>query len=347
MTELAKINFYEIDRCGYYDPDNNVPRFCSLPALMPDVAAWVRHNNKPLSDTRTFSVPDNSDLLQVYCHNIRCSSTTQDYLVTTWNETPSIDGQTASVSAHEPVGHAKVYLNEVKANTIPGFPTYFWIIPSRNVLATIRFDHPQNGQAGLCLYLRSFLQKCSSHVQIDPAWDRIEEIRVMGYCEHPGVQPQPLRPQFSTRLLRKPGAHRLIRQKRQQIRKVIRKNRIRTRDQNDVGLWQKMLRGIGMSAPPVARNDVKVKWELEFTPTEEQLNQIIESWEKQHELQWDDVGFVMTGEPEPLWLSHIFVKMELQIDVRRPNPAIIADDTLLSALQTNRSRLLDLVAEKQ
>lgn len=343
MPENAKITFYRVDQCGYYGQREENPQFGALAAILPDLTTWVRRDNKPLVDTHTFEVPDDSDFLPIYCHNIRHNQAHNEYLITTWNATPAIDGQTASVSANQPVGHAQVYLNGVRANTIAGFPTYFWMIPARNLLATIRFDHPQNGQKGLCQYVRSFLQKYSSHVMLDPAWDGTGEMPIVGYCLQPGAETQRLRPSFRTSLYRQPGALAKIRRERPRIRKLLRKNHISVAQQNDVALWQRMLRGVGLSAPPATRNEAKVKWELEFTPTEPQLEQIIAKWEEEHDLQWDDVGFVLEGEQTPLWLSHVFAKTEIEVDVQRRNAAIVADDSLLAALQANRARLLELV----
>src|SRR4051812_43808027 len=138
MAEIAKISFYQVNRCGYYADDGAAPAYGALGPILADLARWVTRGNRPLVETRTFEVPEDSDILPVYCHNIRTERAHADFLITTWNATPDADGKTPSVSANQPVGRARVYLNRVRRDTIAGFPTYFWLIPARNLLATVR-----------------------------------------------------------------------------------------------------------------------------------------------------------------------------------------------------------------
>src|SRR5690349_15783801 len=109
MLEDVNLQFYEIEECGYYDPDTGVHRFGGIQQLLPDLAAWVGQNNRPLQHTRTFTPTGHGNTLSVYCAGIYGHDRPRDYLLVTWNETPSTDGQMASISGNTSVANATVH----------------------------------------------------------------------------------------------------------------------------------------------------------------------------------------------------------------------------------------------
>lgn len=134
VTDKVLITIYDVKQCGYYKHGGKQPEFGSLSNLIAQLRTWSA--GKLLGDTKLIQ-PDGGDDLPVYLFEIDekdgCA------LVTTWNEIPATnDNKVASVAANDKVGKATMHLNDVKAGTIPGFPTFFWLLPNRDLLATLR-----------------------------------------------------------------------------------------------------------------------------------------------------------------------------------------------------------------
>ena len=46
---------------------------------------------------------------------------------------------------------------------------------------------------------------------------------------------------------------------------------------------------------------------------------MIEGWETNHDSKWDDIGFTLTGEQNPRWLSNSLARDTFKLDVKRVN----------------------------
>lgn len=335
MSEQTKLLFYSVDKCGYYRFGNEEREFGGLEDLLDDLSAWV-HDGKSLGETCTYEVEE-GDVLRTFCFDM-VTNRQGDYLLTTWNETPSLQGQVASVSSGRPVGAANVHLTGIPRNAIPGYATYFWFIPQHNLFATIRFQHALNGHRNLNHYLKEYLAKWSSHVVVSN--DQDADHSILGYRHDQNSEVLNLRPAYMSSVLRHPGSTKLIVKNRAAIRRVIRKNLLLPHVIGDRNLVRTLLIGLGIQDPPPTQEEVKVKYEFEHTPTAAELETIIAAWENEHETRWDDVGFQFQGDSTIHWLSHTFTKHETELDVVRENAEIVNAASLLKELSKHRHSLL-------
>lgn len=344
MAEEASINFYRIAKCGYFKHGGTEPEFCSLPDVLHELTAWVKDGGKTLGETCTYKIEDGEEGLHTYCFDVVKANPTGEYIVTTWNESPSSQGNFASVNATSKVGEADVSLTEIPPQHIPGYATYFWFIPDRDLLATIRFHHAVNGHQNLCRYMKEFLAKWTSHVVENEDDDEVDH-SIAGYRKDEESDLLNLNPMFKSFLLRKPGKIEFLTENREHIRTIYRKNVLNPQSQVDASLLNKMLVKLGIQDPPALQHDIKVKYEFNHTPEEAELDSIIAEWENEHESKWDDVGFKLKGDDEIHWLSHSLAKRTIELDVVRENAEIINAESLLQAVHQNRQTLLQELAE--
>lgn len=341
MPEDAKITFYSIERCGYYQHGEQVPEFGHINSILAQLLSWVSQDDFNIEDTCTYEVGDAENLLRTFCFELIGNGTTGDYLLTTWNETPTSQGQVASVSAQNPVGEAEVFLNTVQPGTIPGYATYFWFIPSYNIFATIRFQHTLNGHRNLVRYINNFLEWSSDHVvSIE---DEDGNIEIEGYQLNQDGDVQNLWPSFRSKPLRQSGEIELIRERRNRIRKVVRKSTLYLEDEENLNLWQRMLDHLGIGENNPDRDEVRVEYSFPITPSPEELDEIIETWEDCDTAWWNDVGFRFESENQIRWLSNALIKYTHEIDVMRDNDETVNAESLLEALTHQRGMLINLV----
>lgn len=342
MAEEAKINFYSINRCGYYRHAVQDAVFGDLTSIMSQLQGWATRPGFPLASTCTFPIPEDSDYLRTFCFDIVSNNETGDFFLTTWNETPTNQGKVPSVSANQPVGAAQVHLNDIVEGTIPGYATYFWLIPHLNKFATIKFHHVLNGQQNLVKYLNGFLERHSNHAVINQIDD--DNAEIAGYRADDNAEIEQLSPSFRSQLLRKLGEIELIKQKRATIRKVIRKSVLDMEIEEERSLMQRMMQKIGIGDNENnGNNSLNVKYSFPYTPSHDGIDAIIEH-AMEEGLSWtNDVGFQMVGANDVIWLSNSIVKHEISLDIERDNDEIVNLQSLATQLTNQRNIIVNII----
>lgn len=343
MPEEAKLNFYSINRCGYYRHGAQEAILGNLSGMLSQLRTWATRPGFPLESTCTFSLNENGgDSLRVFCFDILPNNENGDFFLTTWNETPSNKGKVPSVTGNQPVGAAQVHLNEIEEGTIPGYATYFWFIPELNVFSTIRFQHLLNGQQNLVRYLNGFLEKHSDHPVINQIDDNNAEI--VGYRENILSDVQELSPSFRAKLLRKGGEVYLIRQKRASIRKLIRKSTLDLQIEEEQSLMRSMLQKLGIiQNGNNGSQELNVKYSFPYTPSADEIDSIIDNAFEEG-LSWtNDVGFQFVGKSEVVWLSNSIVKHDIDLNIERDNDEIVNLASLANQLTAQRNLIANIV----
>lgn len=337
--EKAKITFYRIDQAGFYQRGRDIPAFGGADEMLADL--WMWSQRKQLAETKTYEPAEDSDLLPVYLMGIEISRD-NSWLVTMWNQTPSVEGNFAAAMGNSQVGNTEVVMKEIPEGGIPGFATYFWFLPERGVFASIKFQHLITGQKPMQEYMESYLALYSPHVVLTDPDDDVD-IELAGYRQQPGAPVQDLSPRFRTSLLKKPGDHELLIEQADQIRKVHRKTTLHLDREPDLALWQRALQVARLRQAEVPPDDVRIKYELKVQLGGEEVSEIIDSWIEDHDREWDDYGFQLRGEQTPRWLSHSIARDEFDLDVTRDNLEVVNARSLLEALGGRRQAILEIL----
>ena len=338
--EKAKITFYQIDRCGYYRKGQKDPEFGNIRDIVTELELWAF--DMKFGQTCTYEPNGNEGSNKTYCFDVVHDDIKDNFLLVTWNGVPSTKGTIASVKSLDSVGSAEVDMTDLPKDSIPGYATYFWIIPSKDVFATIQFQHRQNGRRNLHKYLEHFLTKFTYNVVYDPD----DSSQIEGYrSTSSGKADSQLSPQFNSVPYRKVGAIPFIRSNRERIRKVISKTTLSFRVPDGQALWQKLLLLAGVVEPSAPEEQTKrFKFELEHTPTEEELEQMISSCDRNGwDYGWDDTVFMLQGDNRTHWLSHCYAHEVFQINAARKNSEIVHPHSLLDELIARRDEILKLL----
>lgn len=339
-VEKAKITFYRALQCGYYPRgEADDAAFGNLQSMLADLAGWSR--GKQLAATKTYEAADGADFLPAYLMAITPGE--DSWVVTMWNQTPATEGKVAAAIGTSEVGNAEVVMNDLPKGGIPGFATYFWFIPSRNVFASIRFQHLVTGQKPMQQYMESFLASCSKHV----AWTDPQpgvDVEIAGYLEAPDSAVQDVNPRFRTQLFKKPGAHELILKNAESVRKVLRKTTLKLDRPEQLSRWQHFLEWTHMREPQHRPDQVKVQYELPAQLSRADIEAMIAAWNEGHDREWDDYGFKLKGSSQHIhWLSHSLARQEFQLDVERTDLEVVNSQSLLKALSDHRVEILRLI----
>lgn len=109
-------------------------------------------------------------------------------------------------------------------------------------------------------------------------------------------------------------------QNRELIRKIIRKNKLTINNSQNQTLSQIFcnILSIGQYTPPIGQTSHRIKLEIDYIPTEEELNEMISNWDDSHEsFGWDNIGFKLQNESKIRWLSHSIARFKEDTNINR------------------------------
>lgn len=338
MNESVRLTVFSVTDCGYYKKNKKVPEFGSFSDTVIDLENWIQ--NKELGSTCTYEIEEHDHLHPAYCFNLYPGDK-GDYLLTIWNAVPATNGHVLSVDSKAVVGSASVTHNKVKKDSIPGYPTYFWLIPQHNLLATVSLSNVVTGLSCANKYLQSFLAQCSSHVVIGEKEAKADHV-ISGYREKDGSSLQHLYPRFRSRMVQKPGELAILRKHYNKIHRIISRQELPQTAINNTTLAYKMLSTLGIVTPQSVKDQVRVKYEIDYRPSLKELDAMIDQW--QHDgvnSKFDDIGFYVKGYKAPVWLSHTSLRETIDAEVNIDNEAIMNPLFLLNLLQTRRAHIVE------
>jgi hypothetical protein len=258
----GKLTVYKVQQCGYYARGQSRPACCDLRACLRSLRAWITDAQTTVTKSCAFPGDDEGTHLPVYC--LRAAAVGQnDFLITTWNETPSDNGAVGAVDRSAVATAANVQSVDLPENSIPGYATHFWFLADQQRLVTVRLgSQPLNGHAGFNLYMRGYLERFSPHVRWEDDSDDgdIFTKNIIGYALDAESEEadQHLRPRFRSILLRRNSEIAYIRRNRERINKIIRKGRPTTGGQTTRNLLDRALTTL-FGAGPAAGNRIRFR----------------------------------------------------------------------------------------
>lgn len=340
MKVDAKIRLYDIKKCGYYIGSSRV--FASIPEVFADLQNWV--SSKSISSTQTFTVDEDSSFLPVYCADVAKNSGSNDWLLVLWNETGTHDGKHATVGARDSVGSANVTTIEVADDTIPGFPTYFLILGSKKLILSIQFYGKITGKSGFDRYIKGFLERCSMWVQTYEDEKRSLDSEIAGYAKNNSDEiDSDISPEFSTNLGKAEGDLAYIRKNRPRIRKLHRKSIFNNASERSTHAISSLFKEfVGCKPTKTQISHSKFKFDIDFQPTEKELEDIIETWDEKPK-NWGDVGFSFVGESTKKWLSSMLLTDTLKLDLELDDDdGLYGAEDLLNELLKHKDHIVKL-----
>ena len=339
MLENVFIKFYEITHCGYYDHEHGAHCFGTCEDTLSNLSRWVKP--KILVDTCTFDFKNSNGKCRALCLDITGPNSNQDFIIAMWNETHSSNGKIASIDPLCKIGEAKASLADFPKNNIPGFATYFWFIPSENVMATLSFKSRPNGIKQLRQYLHGFLRTLNSHVITQN--DLFSGIEVEGYTNDKYGSAQLLNPRFESTPMKKDGEIEYVIKNQNLIKSIHRTSEFSSYEQSSKSYLLRKLIGLKIISDDIFTNDLKTKFKMNYNPTLNELHDIIAYWRKNYSEAWDDVGFTFMDTQSIYWLGNSLVATTIKLNIKRKDDEIINIRSLFKEISNNREQLVSFI----
>ncbi|AHB08396.1 hypothetical protein U875_09760 [Pandoraea pnomenusa 3kgm] len=311
-------------------------------SILRDLLRWS--NGRRLSETSTYDVIDGSDLLKTYLVTLQ-RHRQGDYLLGLWNQLPGNSNRIASIGHDDIVGSATAEFTDIDGDRIPGFATYFWVMPEERKVAAIRVKHAMNGIRAFEHYMKNFLQFINpNHVVVSDEGGE-DEIIVQGYKPTQNEQDVlTLYPKFAIGSIQKQGDSERILANRHDIKKIICKTTLTNTAREDRTIWQKGLDAARLNfGERYLTAQTQIKVELPLTFTQQELQHTLNEWGahlRATRSAWDDIGFVMRGEPSPIWLGKSYARKGFSMDVEWIDEEQVQPAHLLSQLVRRKAEVI-------
>ena len=173
MIKEIELTCYRLNKLGIYSNEHEA--YLSPKKLMRELKKWAFDSNKPLVETKTFD--SNSQTLEAYCLDFYEHD--GDYILGLWNKVSTSVRGVGSVRKNATPVTVTVSHAKIDKDSIPGFPTYFYISPKKNLIAPIKLDLKQNGILQFRNYIKGYLKFYSSHIV-----DRVDgKTKIRGLCK--------------------------------------------------------------------------------------------------------------------------------------------------------------------
>tara|TARA_R100000322_G_scaffold161001_1_gene122796 strand:- start:3174 stop:4223 length:1050 start_codon:yes stop_codon:yes gene_type:complete len=340
VQKKITITFHDIEECGIYKRGEDEKVASGVEELLNDAWDWTLNDNKPLSETCPYEIPKSGNYLRTFMIGLESSGSTS-FLVSTWNETPTQDGAVASLDGSSPADGVELKLTEMAPNAIPGYPTYFWFLPSLGVYATIQIDHGLNGNAGLNAFFKAAVKQCVKQVR----WEKLDDgsLHIAGYAIDSDEAQKGFVGRFKSSLRRRPAQLDYLRENTHRIRKLHRKHQLSYEIPDDRGLFEKLMTNLGRGEPPAFEGKKKIVFELETQVSKTEFDLLTRNFEQDTDAAFEDVGFTLKGESSPRWLSHSLARDSFEIEVSTDGGQLIDGTELLDRLEGRKAEILALL----
>lgn len=331
----AKIKFFDIKRCGFYKKRAGAPVFGGLDNTLENLNKWATDGRTFVNTTCYQPDPDN-DLLSTYFCSWSRNKATKDSLLVLWNQSPNDDGVIYGMNPTLPPGATAMLSTDFgKEPAIPGAPSYIWFVPSKNVFATIRFNHSVQGKGNLDHYLNGFLQNKSKYRVLDT------EGKVVGYSPNgeASEDSEQMHPRFEAYGRKQEELEAELLTNITKITRIVKRETLNYAVPDDRGPFERVFSKL-LPSPPVFNQLRSISHELQFSPTEAELKAIIKNFD---ELGQDtfikNAGFVYR-DGKKIMLTGANVAFEHHFNIDRGENQLISAERLLKEISTQRADLL-------
>ncbi|UPR47617.1 hypothetical protein ITG13_15260 [Vibrio cyclitrophicus] len=365
--ERGLITYFDVEQFGFYrlrqnkkgealDTDVN-----SLLGLLND---WL--NGKQFQNTVPWG-GTKSSFNKIYCTSYYLDPNTGDMVLVLYKSVGAENGGVKGIKFDSPVGtdsNATVTSKDgLSADKVAwGQVMYYWFIPSKNKLASIKFVDSVCDINGLSQYIREWVKyRCQKHVGKE-----IETVRTAGDGSRQIVVTRKTYKHkdgftfcfkfLAKQFRKKTGAHNLESVFDKVTHLVFRSTiSVATKDRRGyTKLLDKYLPMFSFSPPEKsdANNMLPDSKEYEVvvndSPTTGELEEIFKLYHEDYDKDsiWDNVGLKMNGRSnETLWLDQYVVKDEINMPKKEANKDVYSARQIMQQIQINRDKYLTSIKE--
>lgn len=306
------LKIYDLLKCGFYKRGEDVPVFGDISEWWPSFVKWAEEQgdiqSTELVTEGLIGIPS------IYCSS--AFMTSDSYGLVLWNQVPATEKGVLSIPAAGTVGNITADATSTGKGRIPGWPSYYWIVPRDKIVVTFVHDNLQgyhsDNMKGFRCYLKMFLTK-RSHYCIS---SETEDNERLGWSETGHEEDRSkysIRAALETKPLMIPYTLDRIRRRRLEIRRVIAEEPLSNAKKEYYESAQKVFKYFGVNLKSLCNNRKETKFRVisDWNPTSEELEEAITSFSSESGDR--RMGVYFKGEQSPVWFDRIIARKEVTL----------------------------------
>lgn len=161
MNAPLKLKFYNITKCGYFEAKAKSASFGTVLSVCEHLASFFE-TAETREELTTYKCKNENSTFPIYINK----SSNNNYMIVLWNPTSELDGRMLTLTGGKATKNGaqleKKGLKSVKASNgdvkgIPGYPTYFWVLPQLNLMINIQRSGWRSNKPHFDKYMRGFM----------------------------------------------------------------------------------------------------------------------------------------------------------------------------------------------
>ena len=337
-SEKFKLTAFDIDSIGYFKKKKNADTGSyelehykgDINTTLVSLSKWV--NSEEMIVANTLTIKPNSEtestVKNVYCYSL--IEYMGNYLLTTWNETENTDNKITTLRIDQKVGDAQSGSTSFKKEEKPGFPSYTWFLPDRNMFVTINRSGGASSVKPMCNYIKNFLKYCNPDmVRKIPQNLFTNEYNII-YDNDPTLKLQII---FNYSNRKRKNLLKYVIDNIDKIKRVHSSNTLIRTVKTDEDIFEMILKWLGLGSPK-DKSPVKCSFSIEYEPDEEQIKRLFQNPDNSD----DRIGVDING--KTYWNKDVNFNTEINADEFLEDGKIANCKKLLEYLVKNKETLL-------
>lgn len=331
----GNLTFFSIKECGLYFGEELVA--LGHEEFLAHFYAWATNVDKKRETLPWMDGDPRAHGEKCYCNDLHFDPLTGDYVVCFWRSADAdAEGNLVALDEDEKVGGATVVDTKAEIDgrkLIFGRPMYYWFIPSKGVMASIRFEGSIADTALVKSYFRSvFLYKVPVA--------KYKKIVAFGEATNIHFEDdlgRVLKVKFDSRVIDVKTAASKVADLVGSVKKVIIRSKVDTEVKDNRPLWVKLaavnLQGFGQHGGVFSR---RLEIAVDYSPSEDEIRELL-AYGQTSKDEWDNVGFSLGDHSKVIWSDTYRMTGGIKVDGAE---RIISASRLFGALVEKRDLLL-------
>lgn len=336
--EKVLVRFFDINKCGYYSDPKKPPVFGSINTIFQDLRQWATKPGMAVVNTQTFEALIDEGENNVYFCDIAESIKKDSYVLVLWHEVKNHKGKIYGISPKSTTGSTNILETGFKeVGAVPGFPSYYWIIPGRNKFATIKFENSSPEKIGFENYINGFMRNKSKYVVRSP------EGPVGWALDAKDFKPENKSnmPYFKSSASINKSVEDDIIANCDSITRLVRYESIDYKVPDTTGRIEKFFSNLLENTPPLKRS-ATTRVEVGFCPTEAQVREIIRRYNSPAPgMSATNFGFKIGH--NWIMLNGISVSDNVELNVSMESEKMLSAKSVLDALTQKKDAILGII----
>jgi hypothetical protein len=335
--EHIRLKFYKASHFGFYSRRATTPRLYDMEFTFREFSGWVA--NKRVKATVAARQSEGGEFEKIFCAACKRDEENGDYLIVLWMGIDTGDGNSVGAipsDANTNDEGTNLQENEFDPGSIPGYPLYFYVIPSQNVICPIKIGKNQCSMVPFKKYFLGYLANVSSmcNYVVNQDGDRV----CVSYGRNPEQIEAQYHPKFEYSYWIRNDDRAFISDNRLSISKVI-KSEVMVRESARDLMSRVLGTGNVANRRTIERESVKFKFEIDMIPSEEELREMLESYDHARG-EFGDLKYGFKIGATIYWLEHSIQRFKYDAEVGKVNSIVYNLDDLIASLRDHRTEII-------